>query len=199
MTPNKDFFAGGAIGLAIGLVVALFAFQIGSAGRLFRPDGPVVAAPIGDGAAPATQAGAPDASTQIAIAQKLVQTDPANRQAWVALGNAYFDADQPQASIEAYDRALQLQPDDPDVITDQGVMYLALGEHQKALANFQKANRLDPGHRQSLFNMGVAYASMDDLAKAEETWTRVIQTAPDSKTAAEARAAIERLRARRRP
>jgi tetratricopeptide (TPR) repeat protein len=197
VTLNKDFFSGGAIGLAIGLLVALLAYEIGRAGRVFEPEGPVVAAPIGDGAAPAPEGGAPDASARIAEAHKAVEADPKNRAAWVALGNAYFDAEQPRASIDAYEHALQLGADDPDVITDQGVMYLAMGDYQKALANFQKAYRLDPNHKQSLFNMGVAYANMDDVARAEETWNKVIQTAPGTQTAAEARAAIERLRARR--
>ncbi len=198
---TKDFLFGGAVGLAIGLVIALFTFQIGRAGGLLRPPEPVVAAPIGGVGAPppaaAPPAGAPDLDAHIAATKRLVEANPKDRRAWVTLGNAYFDGDRPQESIEAYERALQLGPDDPDVITDQGVMYVALRQFDKALANFQKANRLDPDHRQSLFNIGVAYAGLEDLDRAEEAWSRVIQAAPGTPDAERARAAIAQLRARR--
>lgn len=197
---NKDFLFGGAVGLSIGLVVALFTFQIGRAGGLFRAPEPVVAAPVegvAGPAAPAPQAGAPDLDAHIAAAKRTAEANPEDRRAWVALGNAYFDADRPQDSIDAYDRALRLDPDDPNVITDQGVMYVALRQFDKALANFQKANRLDPNHRQSLFNIGVAYAGLEDPVHAEEAWKQVIQTAPGSPDAEKARGAIAQLRARR--
>ncbi len=194
---NKDFLLGGFAGLAIGLLIALFAFQIGRAGGLLRAPAPVVAAPIGGGGPPAPQPGAPDLDAHIAATKRLVEANPQDRRAWVTLGNAYFDADRPQESIEAYERALQLDPNDPNVITDQGVMYVALRQFDKALANFQEANRLDPDHRQSLFNIGVAYAGLEDLDRAEEAWNRVIQAAPGTPDAERARAAIAQLRARR--
>lgn len=194
---NKDFLFGAAVGLAIGLAIALFAFQIDRAGGLFRAPEPIVAAPIGGMGAPAAQPGAPDLDAHVAAMKRQVEANPEDRRAWVMLGNAYFDADRPQESIEAYERALRLDPNDPDVITDQGVMYVALRQFDKALANFQKANRLDPNHRQSLFNIGVAYAGLEDLDRAEEAWNRVVQTAPGTPDAERARAAIAQLRARR--
>jgi cytochrome c-type biogenesis protein CcmH/NrfG len=196
---NKDFLFGAAVGLCIGLVVALFTFQIGRAGGLLRPPEPVVAAPTGGGGQP-MQAGGPapgELSARIAMASQLTQSDPGNHQAWVALGNAYFDDNQPEKSIEAYARALKLRPDDPDVLTDQGAMYVALHQYARALENFQKANRIAPTHVQSLFNIGVAYAAMNDPARAEDAWNRVIALAPGSDDAAHARHRIEELKAGR--
>jgi cytochrome c-type biogenesis protein CcmH/NrfG len=203
---NRDHLTGLAIGLAAGLLVALlaglFGFQIGRAGRVLR-DGqqPVMAAPaaVSPGAAPpaaAAPAGVPlDASEQIAAATQVVQQDPKNRQAWVALGNLYFDTHQHQKSIDAYARALELQPDDPDVLTDQGVMYRAVGTYDKAVANFEKANRLRPGHLQSLYNLGVVYAfDLKNVPKAEEAWNKLIQLAPTSENAAQAREALAQLK-----
>jgi tetratricopeptide (TPR) repeat protein len=211
---NRSFFLGGAIGLALGLVVALFSYQVGRAGGLLRAQEPVVAAPT-SGATPAMPAMPPQPSPppgaggggdaapagispamadQINALELLVKADPKNREAWVHLGNIYFDAHQPRQSVDAYARALQLQPDDPNVLTDQGVMYRELHEHQKALANFQKANRLQPTHVQSLYNQGVVYGfDLHDRAKAIEIWNRVIQLAPQSEDAARARAALAEL------
>ncbi len=73
-----------------------------------------------------------------------------------------------------------------------GVMYRDLGQFDKAVVNFQKANQLDPKHVQSLFNLGVVY--LNDLKqpkKAIDAWNKVIQTAPTSDQANQARIAIE--------
>ena len=73
-----------------------------------------------------------------------------------------------------------------------GVMYRDLGQFDRAVANFQKANQLDPKHVQSLFNLGVVY--LNDLKqpkKAIEVWNKVIQSAPQSEQAQQAKVAIE--------
>jgi tetratricopeptide (TPR) repeat protein len=124
--------------------------------------------------------------------QAVVARDPKNYEAWVQLGNDFFDTRQTQKAIDAYSHALELKPNNANVLTDQGVMYRDLGQFEKAVANFQKANQVDPKHVQSLFNLGVVY--LNDLKqpkKAIEAWNKVIQTAPQSEQANQARAAIE--------
>jgi cytochrome c-type biogenesis protein CcmH/NrfG len=124
--------------------------------------------------------------------QAMVAQDPKNREAWVQLGNDFFDTRQPQKAIDAYGRALDLNPNDANVLTDQGVMYRDLHQFDKAIANFTKANQVDPKHVQSLYNLGVVY--LNDLKqpkKAIDTWTKVIQSAPQSDQAQQARVAID--------
>jgi tetratricopeptide (TPR) repeat protein len=200
---NRDQLSGLAVGLSAGLLVAvlaaLFGFQIGRAGRVLKDGGePVTAAPASAAPAPAAPAagGASlDTAEQISAATQVVQRDPRNRQAWVALGNLYFDTHQPQKSVDAYAKALELQPDDPDVLTDQGVMYRALGSYDKAVANFEKANRIRPEHLQSLYNLGVVYAfDLKNLPRAEEAWNKIIQLAPGSENAAQAREALAQIK-----
>jgi cytochrome c-type biogenesis protein CcmH/NrfG len=179
------------IGLAVGLVLGLFiGYQAGSSHG---------AAPTAMMAPPSMpqqmppQAPGPDVELQgrIAMNQSIVARDPRNVQAWIQLGNDFFDTHQAQKAIEAYGRALELRPDDPNVLTDQGVMYRTLGQFDKAIVNFQKANRADPKHVQSLYNMGVVYANdLKDPKKAIDAWNKVIQVAPQSEQANQARAGI---------
>ena len=198
---NRSFFLGAAVGFLAGLLVAVVSFQIGRAGRLSRESEAVVAAPASSPSAPAAappdSSGAVplDASERIATARTVVEHDPKNLEAWVDLGNLYFDTHQPQKSIEAYGHALEIKPDNPDVLTDQGVMFRAVGAYDKAIANFEKANRISPGHLQSLYNLGVVYAfDLRDIPKAEEAFNRLIQIAPTSENANQARQALAQLR-----
>jgi tetratricopeptide (TPR) repeat protein len=183
------------LALAAGLVVGVFiGYQAGSsaapaaapmAGSPQMPPGAPQQMPAG---------GDPGQVARIASLQAVVARDPKNVQAWVQLGNDYFDTRQPQKAIDAYGRALELRPDDPDVITDQGVMYRELGQSEKAAQNFEQANRLNPKHVQSIFNLGVVYAyDLSQPKKAEEAWRKVIEVAPQSPQAAQARQALQQL------
>jgi hypothetical protein len=160
--------------------------------------------PQGGGMPPGGMVGAPNVpgggagvDQRIAIAKQLVAQNPKDVQAWISLGNDYFDSKQQQAAIDAYGKALELNPKNPDVLTDQGVMYRDLGQYDKALANFQKANQIDPNHMQSLMNIGVVYAyDLKDSKRAEETWLKVIAADKSGRFAGQAGAAIAELRQR---
>ena len=187
------------IGLAVGLVVGVFiGYQAGSSSS------PPGMGSTGGGLPPGMAPGMPPGGggpqpapgdnfqARITAMQAVVARDPKNRDAWVQLGNDYFDTRQPQKAIDAYARALELKPDDANVLTDQGVMYREVRQYDKAVANFVKANQVDPKHVQSLYNLGVVY--LNDLKQpknAIDAWNKVIQLAPQSDQAAQARTALE--------
>ena len=141
-------------------------------------------------------AGSPaDYQARIAEAEKIVAKDPKNLQAWISLGNDYFDTSQPQKAIEAYSKALELNPRNPDVLTDQGVMFRKVGWFDKALANFEKAQQIDPRHLQSLYNIGVVY--LEDLKqpdKAFKIWARYLELDSTSPTAQQIRMVMDRAK-----
>jgi hypothetical protein len=163
---------------------------------------PPGAMPPGGGMPPGGMVGGPSVpgggagvEQRIAIAKQLVAQNPKDVQAWISLGNDYFDSRQHQLAIDAYGKALELDPKNPDVLTDQGVMYRDLGQYDKALANFQKANQVAPSHMQSLMNIGVVYAyDLKDTKRAEETWLKVIANDKSGRFAAQAGNAIAELR-----
>jgi cytochrome c-type biogenesis protein CcmH/NrfG len=140
-------------------------------------------------------AGAQNAQKRIAILRLLVDRDPGDVKAWIALGNEYFDSGERAKAVDAYAKALQLQPDNPDVLTDQGVMYRELGAVDKAIANFEKASTIKPNHVQSILDLGVLYAQdLKDFDKALKSWDRVVAIAPVSPQAARAREYIEEIK-----
>jgi len=199
---NKNTVIALLVGVLAGLVIG---YSVGSSmGGGSAPPAPVVAAPAGAPGAPgapgagmpgAAPAGGMEVQQRIAMLQQVVGQDPKNAQAWTQLGNDYFDTNQPQKAVEAYGHVLAIQPGNPDVLTDQGVMYRALGQFDKAVENFRKANEANPRHLQSLFNLGVVYAyDLKQPKKAIEAWEKVVATDPSSAQAIQARTQLQQLK-----
>ena len=174
------------IALIVGLLGGYLIFSVGSKKQAESGGGGV---PLG--------AGSPtDYQNRITEAEKIVAREPKNLAAWIQLGNDYFDTGQPQKAINAYGKALELKPDDPNVLTDQGAMYQQTGAFDKALANFEKAQKIDPNHLQSLYNIGVVYAyNIKQPDKAIKAWTRYLELDSASPKAQEVRAKLEQLKA----
>lgn len=167
------------IALIVGLLGGYLIFSISTAGKTGSPmQQPATAG----GMTPA------DYAARIAEAEKVVAQDPKNLNAWISLGNDYFDTEQAQKSINAYDKALEIQPDNPNVLTDQGVMFRKVGRFDKAAANFEKSYKLDPKHLQSLFNLGIVYSvDLKQPEKAKAVWIKYLQIDPNSPNAAQIR------------
>ena len=132
---------------------------------------------------------------QIKMLQDVVTKEPANRNAWVQLGHNYFDSDQPMLAIDAYDKALAINANDANVLTDQGVMFRRLGWFDRAVENFEKAYSISPNHQQSLYNHGIVYRyDLQDLPKAIAAWDKFLALNPSGPGAAQVRADLEQLK-----
>ncbi|MBJ6751162.1 tetratricopeptide repeat protein [Geomonas anaerohicana] len=171
---NKENVLTIVVALIVGLLGGYLIFNI--AGQNKAPE---VAMSVPQGAGSPT-----DYQRRIVEAEKIVAADPKNLQAWIQLGNDYFDTDQAQKAVNAYGKVLELDPNNLNVMTDQGIMYRKIGWYDKAIANFEKAQSIDPKHLQSLYNLGVVY--LQDLKqpeKAKEIWTKYLQFDSTSPTA----------------
>jgi len=148
---------------------------------------------------PPQQGGAPPAminnQQEIKILTDVVAREPGNRNAWVQLGNSYFDSNQPVPAVDAYAKALELDGNDPNVLTDQGIMYRRLGWYDKAIENFEQATKLQPQHAQSLYNLGLVYAQdLKDYEKAIAAWERYLKVNPSGPGADQVRRDLEAIR-----
>ncbi|MFH0994260.1 MAG: tetratricopeptide repeat protein [Pseudomonadota bacterium] len=118
-------------------------------------------------------------SDQIAGLEFKTSQNPGDIAGWIQLGNLCFDADLPEKSIAAYDKALALNPNNADVLTDQGVMYRKAGKYDKAVLNFDKAIRVNPKHEISRFNKGIVL--MHDLNNPQgaiKAWEELLAVNP---------------------
>jgi len=173
------------VALVAGFVIGLLAGE--------KKSGPGVTATSGVPTGPPPMV---NLQQKIGELKNIVAADPSNFLAWVALGNEYFDSNQVMDAIQAYDKALEIKPNSPDVLTDQGVMFKRLGWFDRAIENFTKANEIDPSHATSIYNLGVVYRyDLQDFAKAQEAWTRFLEISPTGPGSDRVRQDLEAMRA----
>ncbi len=132
---------------------------------------------------------------QTAILEEIVAREPDNHNAWIKLGHNFFDSDQPMKAIEAYTRALEINGNDPNILTDQGVMFRRIGWFDKAIGNFEQAIRIDATHQQSLYNLGIVYRyDLQDFPNAIKVWEKLLSIDPGSPGANQIRSELEFLK-----
>lgn len=118
---------------------------------------------------------APDAATspggtdRIATLKADLQRDRESPRLWAALGNAYYDREDWDHAIEAYEKALRKAPKDANVLSDLGAAFRNRGEFRRAVASFERARSADPDHWQSLLNLVLIHAyDLHDSAGAQK-------------------------------
>jgi cytochrome c-type biogenesis protein CcmH/NrfG len=120
-----------------------------------------------------------DKSSMIAALEKETQSNPGNLEAWVELGNSYFDSEQYEKSIAAYRKSLEINPDNANVWTDMGVMYRRSGNPQAAINAFEKAIEVDPKHEVSRMNKGIVLLhDLQDVDGAIKAWEGLLEVNP---------------------
>jgi len=121
----------------------------------------------------------PGRSGELAALKKVVQNDPSNVNAYVMMGNIYFDTNRNAEAVDAYRKALEIGPENADVRTDMGVCLRRLGKPDEAVKEFKKAIQGNPRHYQSRYNLGVTLLhDKKDLAGAVSAWEELVKEIP---------------------
>ncbi|MFY9743875.1 MAG: tetratricopeptide repeat protein [Candidatus Sulfotelmatobacter sp.] len=98
----------------------------------------------------------------------------------VKVANLSYDGQQYSDAAKYYERALQLQPKNPDVLTDFGTSLWYTGDADKAIAEFQTALKYEPGRASTLFNLGIVrWQGKKDPKGAVQAWEELLQKNPD--------------------
>lgn len=133
---------------------------------------------------------------QIAHIKDVLATDSSNYEAWSALGNLYFDANMPKEAIVHYRRALELQPDHPNVMTDLATMLRVDGQSEEAVQILEQVVANDSNFTQAWFNLGVIYTfDLKEPAPAIRAWEHYIALDPMSDHAEAIKKELEQLKA----
>ena len=200
---KKDHLAFLLGGLAFGFLLGFGLFRAidtrpGRAGGPAAPaeiPSPMGPTAMGGATAPQTAAGGAPMMAEINTLKEGVQKNPKDVQAWTRLANIYQDAGMFEPAIGFYQRAIELVPNNPSLLTDMGVCYQGLKQFDKALELLESAQTADPAHWQSLYNIVVvAGLEMGRADRADAALARLQQIHPDAPNLDQLRQALDKAR-----
>ena len=108
-----------------------------------------------------------------------VRQNPDDIAAWIQLGHLHFDRNAVPEAIEAYEKALALQPDNAPVRTDLGIMYRRANRPEEAIREFERAIAIDPKLENPRFNKGIVLLhDLNDRERAIQAWEELLKINP---------------------
>ncbi len=87
--------------------------------------------------------------------------------------------DRHNEALDAYDRALDLQPDHPNTHYNRGSALFILGQVDEALDAYDHAIYLQPDHWNAHLNRGITLAELDRHDEALDAYDRALDLQPD--------------------
>jgi cytochrome c-type biogenesis protein CcmH/NrfG len=98
----------------------------------------------------------------------------------VKVANLYYDGQQYPDAVKFYERAVKIQPQNADVITDLGTSFWYTGDADKAIDEFQTALKYQPGRASTLFNLGIVrWQGKKDPKGAVQAWEELLRRNPN--------------------
>jgi tetratricopeptide (TPR) repeat protein len=96
------------------------------------------------------------------------------------LGNALDGQGLREEAIEAYDKALELDPNNPGALSRRGIYRLGRGQVERALADCRRAVELEPERGWAHVNLGLCLERQGKMDEAMEAFRRAAQLDPTS-------------------
>jgi tetratricopeptide (TPR) repeat protein len=120
----------------------------------------------------------------VQVLQDVVKKDQGNVKAWVELGNTFMDGKRFSEAIDAYGKALEIDPKNVDVRVDMGSCYRSIGRPDMAEKEYRKALEINPRHAIGHRNLGIVLAydfnKKDQAIKEFEKYLQLSPNAPDA-------------------
>ena len=180
---NRDNVLFLVIGALTGFLAG-YLMQESMAMRQPAPVRPPTAAAQGNpsaGPGPAPAGGTGPAMAEVQELSARVAQNPNDAAAIRRLANLNYDISNWQRAAELYERYLEIEAGDPDVMTDLGATYRNLGRPNDALAQFRGARQRDPEHWQALYNEILVHAfDLEDLEAANSAMAQLQRLQPDN-------------------
>lgn len=109
--------------------------------------------------------------------QKITEGDPKDVESWLMLGRLNKIAQNSTEALKAYQKALEIDPDNEDATTGLAMVYTDLGDNKAAADLLRKITEKNPSAR-SLTTLAGVYEQLKDYALAAETLRKALEQQP---------------------
>jgi tetratricopeptide (TPR) repeat protein len=97
---------------------------------------------------------------------------------WFMKGLDLYNQEKYNESLQAYSRAIELDPNDSEAWNNKGIDEGLLGRYDEALKSFENAVAINDSYAQAWYNMGVIYDFKGYYYTAVQAYKRATQLDP---------------------
>ncbi len=111
-----------------------------------------------------------------------LQTNKYDYEAWKMLGLTYFELGNLDLSIEAYEKAYQINPKNPRLLVEYASMMISASDNQfsdKSVKLIKQALEVEPNAPDVLYLAGMFAVSQRDFNLAKGLWQRALNALPE--------------------
>jgi tetratricopeptide (TPR) repeat protein len=91
---------------------------------------------------------------------------------WRNKGGALYSLGKYDEAIKCYDKAIEIDPDNPVVWNNKGLALNSLGKYDEAITSYDKAIEIDPDDADTWNNKGLALNSLGKYDEAKKCYDR---------------------------
>ena len=144
--------------------------------------------------------GQPDPFKMVARLEKRLESAPDDPAGWARLGRSYAVLERFDDAKRAYAKAMQLAPDDAEILTDYATLLISENPRQpsqEALAAFTRLYQLNPKHPGALWVLGLDAYNTGKYKQAIKHWEALLkELPPDAEVAPQVRHVVEQAKAK---
>ena len=115
----------------------------------------------------------------VKVCQRMTEIDPKDAKAWINLGAALGQAEQPNEEIDAYRKAIQLAPKYAEAWYNLGVAQARREEDVEAIQAYKQALLLSPKFAKAWFNLGVLQGKLGNPHEKVRSYRQAVEADPN--------------------
>ncbi len=113
---------------------------------------------------------------------------------WISQGDRLRDKERAEAALDAYGKALDINPENVEALTGQGLCFLDMAKPLQAEPVLEHALKLNPRYAPAIMGLAESFRFQGKKEKAISMYQRYLDTFPNGPEAGVARANIDRLK-----
>lgn len=115
--------------------------------------------------------------------EKAAAADAKNSDAWLTLGNIYFQQKQLQQAEKCFAHVVKIKPEQIEILNKLGVIYYYTRQHGKAIGCYQRILKKQPNNAPVHFNLAISLVENARHTEAVEHIRRSIALSPENSEA----------------
>lgn len=109
----------------------------------------------------------------IADLEEAVRLNPSYDRAFFLLGY-HNSREQPEKAMEYFNKAIELNPRNPEYYTGPGDLYI-ISQYDKAILWYKKAIEVDPNYARAYMGLGMVYWNKDDYVNSKRFYEQALR------------------------